>query len=170
MILSYIDAIVEELQSDSEIHFQTNAYEFIDVPTLQANSYRKASPQLLAIYNRISSWVDSTHGDWLSIDEMKQLWCDDCANERISSIKSNICSAASNWCNDARSLYNDERISLFAGSAYTFERVYLIWFDSEIEPEAWVYDANGFARYKTIECYLKAFIADDLTAYSNSSV
>ena len=169
MIDMLLDKIIEELEDDSDIVFNSNSFLEVDVPTLKPDHYRKASPQIISLYNRIESWADSTHGDWLSLEEMRCLWPDACADERIAAVKGNIISAANNWPDDAYSLYKDDRITLFAGSAYTNERVYLIWFDSKIEPEVWVYDVNGFARYISMECYLQAFVDDDMAAYSNGN-
>ncbi|MFT0212410.1 hypothetical protein VQ643_07300 [Pseudomonas sp. F1_0610] len=66
-------------------------------------------------------------------------------------------SASEYWEDEVSSLFRKNRLSLFAGSADTNEKIYLLWFDSKIEPEIWVYDSNGEARY--------ANLADALLAY-----
>lgn len=44
------------------------------IPTLEKDVYRKASPMLQELYAEISFLLNATHGDWLSIDQMKALW------------------------------------------------------------------------------------------------
>lgn len=43
------------------------------IPTLQTGIYRRISPMLRERYNNFGSWENATHGDWLSIDDMKEL-------------------------------------------------------------------------------------------------
>ena len=69
---------------------------------------------------------------------------------------------------DASTLFRPERLSLFAGSEYSNERIYLLWLDFEDEPELWVYDANGESRYHDLAAYLQAYLAEDVSAASIS--
>ncbi|RPE14357.1 hypothetical protein EGT74_06370 [Chitinophaga lutea] len=119
---------------------------------------------LTARFERIGGWQDATHGDWLAIDEMELLWRDGGNDERIAAIVNNIGSAMGNWANDAGSLFRQDRLTVFAASRDTFERIYLVWFDEVVEPELWVYDSNGESRYKNLLDYLIAYIDDDLSA------
>ena len=72
--------------------------------------------------------------------------------------------AEENWPNEASALFRPERLSLFACSDLTNEKIYLLWLDFEDEPELWVYDANGESRYKDLAEYLTAYLADDVSA------
>lgn len=56
----------------------------------------------------------------------------------------------------------------FAGSDYSYEMVFLLWLDSTVEPEVWVYDCNGESRYKDLNDYLNAYINDDVSACERS--
>ncbi|MCW4461239.1 hypothetical protein OK349_05930 [Sphingomonas sp. BT-65] len=75
---------------------------------------------------------------------------------------------AEGWPNDPYILFRPERLSLFAGSEYNYEKIYLLWLDFEDEPELWVYDANGESRYRDLACYLRAYLTDDVSAASIS--
>ena len=46
--------------------------------------------------------------------------------------------------------------------------VILLWLDSTVEPEVWVYDCNGESRYKDLNDYLNAYINDDVSACERS--
>ncbi len=144
-------------------------YSHDKVPTLKKDYYRNLSPMLKVRFGMFSSWKNATHGDWLSIEEMMEIWRDDLViNDRLWRIKENQIAARNNWDNDASSLFKNNRLSLFAGSESTYERIYLLWLDSEIEPEIWVYDCNGESRYKNLESYLNAYINDDVSASNES--
>ena len=136
------------------------------IPTLQPNIYREFSPLLKIRYEMFSSWILATHGNWLSLNEMQELWKDDDNSEYITNIKEQLLASKEWWGNDATALFKDERISIFASEEFGNERIYLIWFDDIDEPELWVYDVNGEARYENIEHYLKAYLNDDLENYS----
>lgn len=142
---------------------------FNKIPTLKKGFYRDVSPMLKDRFRMFGSWVEATHGDWLSVEEMEMIWDSDLiVNERLWSIKNNQMAACKNWDNDASSLFKSERLSLFAGSEFTYERIYLLWLDSEKEPELWVYDCNGESRYKNLESYLYAYLNDDVSACMKS--
>ena len=161
-IKNLLNKVIKELEGDSEITPPSN---FIrGIPTLKKGYYRKVSPMLKERFISIGSWIDSTHGDWLDIHEMELFWNEPIKNERMSEIISNVRSSINNWEDDAGSLFAENRVTVFAASQFTFERVYLIWFDSTIEPEIWVYDSNGESRYKDLASYLKSFIKDDVSA------
>lgn len=135
------------------------------IPTLEKDFYRSISPMLKDRFDMFAGWQNATHGDWLSIEEMVAIWGDDLVvNERLWRIKQNQMAACDNWDNDASSLFKNNRLSLLAGSESTYERIYLLWLDNEIEPELWVYDCNGESRYKNLASYLKAYINDDVSA------
>lgn len=135
------------------------------IPTLQTGIYRRISPMLRERYNNFGSWENATHGDWLSIDDMKELWKEK-PTSYIENIKHQLHSCSQNWPNDACSLFKDNRISVFAADVNSFERIYIVWLDEVDEPEIWVYDSNGMARYKNLMCYLEAYLEDDLSAYN----
>jgi hypothetical protein len=63
-----------------------------------------------------------------------------------------------------RRLFKPERLSVFACSDLTNEKIYLLWLDFEDEPELWAYDSNGESRYKDLREYLEAYLADDISA------
>ena len=137
------------------------------IPTLQPDVYREFSPLLKIRYEMFSSWILAPHGNWLSLNEMQELWQDDDnSSEYITDIKEQLLASKEWWGNDATALFKDERISIFAAEEFGNERIYLIWFDDIDEPELWVYDENGEARYENIEQYLKAYLNDDLENYS----
>lgn len=96
---------------------------------------------------------------------MQALWGSP-SDDKIADIKRALISISENWANDAIALFKPERISVFACDDTSNERIYLLWFDWVIEPELWVYDSNGEAHYKNLELYLKAYLDDDLSAYT----
>jgi len=134
------------------------------IPTIEKNFYRELSPMLTIRFAHMGGWEDATHGDWLDTSEMEIFWNDAENTERLESIKRNIIASIDNWINDAGALFKENRISVFAGSSYTYERIYLIWFDDIEEPELWVYDSNGISRYLNLEENLNAYLDDDLSA------
>ena len=134
------------------------------IPTLERNYYRDVSQMLKERYSILSYWKNATHGNWLSIEEMEMLWLDN-STPYINQLKNQIKAFSENWSNDASSLFKNNRISVFAIDDNGTEHIYLIWFDDVEEPEFWVYDSNGMARYKNIKTYLEAYLFDDLSAY-----
>lgn len=138
------------------------------IPTLEKNTYRDVTPMLKARFELLNNLIDATHGDWLSIDEMKMLWNDSIPDERLKDIQMILYSHIENWENNAGALFKKDRLSLFAGSAYTNEHIYLLWLDGIPEPELWVYDINGEARYRNLDDYLIAYIEDDLSQYDKN--
>lgn len=136
------------------------------IPTLEPDCYRAITPMLDVRFGMFSYWRNATHGDWLSVSEMKSLWSDK-KDDYIQRIADNVKAAADNWANDAYGLFLPKRLSLFAGSPDILERIYLLWLDNADEPELLVYDCNGMARYKDLEEYLTAYINDDLSRYNN---
>jgi hypothetical protein len=139
----------------------------IQIPTLKPDFYRKISPMLKERFDIMSYWKNATHGDWLSINEMNLLWRDT-IDSHVIQLKNQLKAFSENWINDAISLFKEERISIFAIEENGNERIYLVWFDDVVEPEFWVYDSNGMARYENLECYLNAYLSDDLSAYENN--
>ncbi|WP_204352548.1 hypothetical protein [Aggregatibacter kilianii] len=156
--------ILEEIDAQEGDDY-SKGYPVSNVPTLEENKYRNITPMLKARFELLSYLIDATHGDWLSIDEMKLLWSETIPDERLQEIKTILYSHIENWENNAGALFKKDRLSLFAGSAYTNEHIYLLWLDGIIEPELWVYDTNGEARYKNLDEYLIAYINDDLSQY-----
>lgn len=136
------------------------------IPTLKKGYFRPLSPMLKSRFEKLGGWEDATHGDWLDTTEMECFWESQIANERLNGIVNNVNSSINNWQNDAGSIFNHTRISVFAGSRDTYERIYLIWFDCIEEPELWVYDTNGEARYKNLLSYLASYINDDIAAFN----
>jgi hypothetical protein len=135
------------------------------IPTLKQSYYRPISPMLKERYAFLSYWRNATHGDWLSTDEMELLWLNN-STPYINQLKHQLKAFSENWINDASSLFKDYRISVFAIEENGNEHIYLIWFDDIEEPELWVYDSNGMARYKNIKDYLDAYLSDEMSAYS----
>ncbi|EDH5631774.1 hypothetical protein S483_000485 [Salmonella enterica subsp. salamae] len=117
------------------------------------------------IYGR---WENATHGNWLSIKDMEEVWVDDIQDEFINSIKFHAECLKKDWPNHAFGLFKDNRLSLFSGSEIGNEAIFLLWLDDEAEPELWVYDSNGESRYKNLDEYLIAYLNDDLSASTRS--
>ncbi len=90
---------------------------------------------------------------------MMSIW----ENNPNDNLTRNIYASIYNWENDIANLFEKNRISVFAASEYTSERIYLIWLDNRSEPEIWVYDTNGLSRFKNLCAYLKAYLDDDIT-------
>ncbi len=156
--------VLEEIDAKEGDNYSKGS-SILSVPTLEKNKYRDVTPMLKARFELFNSLIDATHGDWLSIDEMKLLWSDTIPDERLKDIKNALYSHIENWENNAGSLFKKDSLSLFAGSAYTNEHIYLLWLDGILEPELWVYDTNGSARYKNLDEYLIAYLDDDLSQY-----
>lgn len=165
---NYIDDILLELEAKIGIEYEKGSNDIEKIPTLEPNYYRPISPMLKVRFNILSHLLDATHGDWLSIKEMELLWDDDIQDTRIRDIKNNLIANIENWENNAGALFKKNRLSLFAGSAYTYEQIYLLWLDGFEEPQLWIYDTNGEARFIDLDDYLKSFIDDDVTVYEKS--
>lgn len=140
--------------------------QFEKVPTLEPEVYRKTSPMLKIRFQMLGYWKNATHGDWLSLTEMESLWGSN-DSSYIENIQKQLIAVSENWPNDACALFKKNRISVYAADENGFERIYIVWFDEVEEPELWVYDTNGMARYKNLLCYLKAYLDDDLSAYND---
>lgn len=160
-IESVLESVIEELEDDSTV---SPPEETSRIATLRAGVYRDLSPQLAVRFARLGAWADSTHGDWLSASEIEKLVSGDLDTPRLTTISANLTAAAEHWENDVASLLRPERVSYFAASEFTSERVYLVWFDGHEEPEVCVYDANGESRYVDLESYLVAYLDDDEAA------
>jgi hypothetical protein len=113
-------------------------------------------------------WTTASHGHWLSASDMQALWSDDGTDPFVEGVKQMRVASAEGWSNEASVLFRPERLSFFAGSEYSNEKIYLLWLDFEDEPELWVYDANGESRYRDLAAYLQAYLADDVSAASRS--
>ena len=138
------------------------------IPTLQPGFFRPGSPMLEERFKLFGRWTTASHGHWLSAADMETLWSDDEIDAFVHGVKQMQAASAEGWPNDASSLFRPERLSLFAGSEYSNERIYLLWLDFEDEPELWVYDANGESRYHDLATYLQAYLAEDVSAASIS--
>jgi hypothetical protein len=138
------------------------------IPTLAPDVFRPSSPMLEERFQLFGRWTTASHGHWLSTSDMETLWSDRGADPFVESIKQMQVASAEGWPNDASALFRPERLSLFAGSEYNNERIYLLWLDFEDEPELWVYDTNGESRYRDLASYLQAYLAEDVSAASRS--
>ena len=134
------------------------------IPTLRSREYRPFTPQLKERYELFGRWVTATHGHWLGLDDMEALWSTTIEDDFLAGIKSQRLAGEEGWPNEASALFKPERLSLFACSDVTNEKIYLLWLDFEDEPELWVYDSNGESRYKDLREYLNAYLADDISA------
>lgn len=137
------------------------------IPTLARGVYRAVSPMLRSRFEAFGRWRLATHGHWLSIGDMAALWdeTDDSLLREIAEMRN---AGESGWPNEASALFRPERLSLFAGSDVSNEKIYLLWIDFEDEPELWVYDSNGESRYRDLAAYLQAFLDDDMSAAERS--
>ncbi|MGI4796007.1 MAG: hypothetical protein ACRYG8_18465 [Janthinobacterium lividum] len=138
------------------------------LPTLRRGVYQDCSPMLSERYSIFGRWEHATHGHWLSVTDMEKLWEDRIDDEFLTRIKISRVACEENWANDAAALFKPERLSLFSCDDNGNERIYILWLDSEDEPELWVYDSNGESRYKNLEKYLEAYLDDDLSAHEKS--
>ena len=170
---NYLENTLLKLRNinSAKLEYQTG-YEIKKIPTLRKGVYRNISPMLSVRYRQYSSILDATHGDWLSINEMENLWLPykQINDERIRGIKRSLNSNIKEWDNNAGSIFQHDRLSLFAGSAYTYEQVYLLWLDDYIEPQIWVYDANGNSRFDTFDDYLIAFLTGNSYEHSKPMI
>ena len=138
------------------------------VPTLRSGTYRPLSSQLQERYELFGRWETATHGHWLGIDDMEALWKETIDDDFLDRIRIQRVAGEENWPNEASALFRPERLTLFACSDLTNEKIYLLWFDFEDEPEFWVYDSNGESRYKDLTEYLTAYLTDDVSAAERS--
>ena len=138
------------------------------IPTLQPGVFRPSSPMLEERFKLFGRWTTASHGHWLSASDMQALWSDDGTDSFVEDVKQMRVASAEGWPNEASVLFRPERLSFFAGSEYSNEKIYLLWLDFEDEPELWVYDANGESRYRDLAAYLQAYLADDVSAASRS--
>lgn len=168
-ITRYIKEIINELSEDEDVEYGPGSDSIVQIPTLEPQFYRPISPMLKERFKLVSYFLESTHGDWLSCKEMENLWSERIESERLQGIKTNLQAHLSAWDNNAGSVFSKHRLTLFAGSAYSNEHIYLLWLDHQEEPQVWVYDINGEARYCHLEAYLKAYLDDDLSAYERES-
>jgi hypothetical protein len=167
LIESILEDVINDLKEDEDSIISFSDATPVEMPTMKPEVSLALSPQLKACYAKIESWRDATHGDWLSIREMMTLWSKEIADPRLSAIKENLSAAEWNWPDDAAALFRPERLTVFAASEYTSERIYLLWLASTKEPELWVYDTNGESRYKDLAAYLTAYLEDDGSALEN---
>jgi hypothetical protein len=137
-----------------------------EIPTLAPGVCRPCSPMLRERFELCGRWITATHGHWLSLTDMEALWseAETAADPFLEGVKQSQITGTENWPNEASALFRPERLTLFAGSDYTYEKIYLLWLDFEDEPEVWTYDANGESRYRDLATYLRAYIADDVSA------
>ena len=167
MITDILTKVIEEngsLTSEpSERGEATNVIK--GIPTLKHGYYREASSMLKERYSAFSYWRNATHGNWLSLEEMTMLWQDK-PNPYVAQLQNQVKAFAENWPNDASSIFKENRVSVFAIDDNGNEHIYMIWLDFKEEPEFWIYDSNGMARYKNIKTYLEAYLSDDLSAYN----
>lgn len=182
-VAALLDEVIEELAEDSELYAADAAV--TGWPTLRPGVERALSPQLRARLERLGAWHDATHGDWLSVAEVRALVPggaadagdgsaagareSEMADARLSDIAANLRAAREHWEGDVAGRLAPERVAYFAASAYTSERVYLVWpegaavDDGAAEPELYAYDANGEARFADLAAYLADYLADDAT-------
>ncbi len=139
-----------------------------EIPTLRPDVYRESSPMLSERYGLFGRWTVATHGHWLSLTDMKNLWNETGGDETLDGIRHSWIAARENWSNDASALFRPERLSLFAGHDNNYERVYLLWLDCVDEPEVWAYDSNGESRYRNLAEYLRAYLNEDISAASKA--
>jgi hypothetical protein len=134
------------------------------IPTLKPGVFRPLTPQLKKRYEMFGRWENATHGHWLGLDDMETLWRDAIDDQLLEEIKISRVAGEEHYPGDASSLFRPERLCLFAGDDNNYEKIYLLWTDFGEEPEPWVHDPNGTSRYKDLANYLKAYLADDLSA------
>jgi hypothetical protein len=134
------------------------------IPTLQIGVYQPFTPQLKDRYELFGRWEAATDGHWLGLSDMEGLWKTPIEDRFLADIQAGRLAAERGRPNEASALFKPERLSLFAGSDITYEKIYLLWLDDEYEPQLFVYDVNGESRYKDLEAYLKAYLAGDISA------
>jgi len=136
------------------------------IPTLARGVFRPFSPQLKSRFEHLGRWEFATHGDWLSLEDMENLWLVEAPDDWSKRISLSRIASENNWANDAAALFRPDRLSLFACSPIGFNRVYLLWLDCAEEPELWVYDSNGELRFADLAEYLRGEISNTGHTYS----
>lgn len=139
----------------------------VGIPTLEKGVFRDFTPMLRKRFEICGRWQYATHGTWLSIGDMEGL-LSDTNDSLINSLKTQIEALKDGWPDHACSLFRPERLSVFSCSDLGNDSIFLLWLDLEDEPELWVYDSNGESRYKNLDEYLSAYLADDLSASTKS--
>ena len=167
-----VDIIQKVVETNDSLTSQSSergvaAENVAKIPTLEQGCYRGVSPMLKERYSVLGHWRNATHGHWLSLDEMEMLWHDS-SDPYITRLQNQIKAFSENWPNDASSLFKGHRISVFAIDDNGNEHIYMVWLDDVEEPEFWVYDSNGMARYENLRNYLEAYLSDDLSAYNKN--
>ncbi|CAI1180296.1 Uncharacterised protein [Serratia rubidaea] len=172
MIKENIESVIVKRKSfSSHAEFSPNHPDLSfqgNIPTLEKGVYREASPMLMERFKYYGRWESATHGNWLSISDMQEIWSDDIQDDFIDLVKFQADCLKTDWPNHAFGLFKDNRLSLFSGSDVGNESIFLLWLDDEVEPELWVYDSNGESRYKNLNEYLLAYLQDDLSASTRS--
>lgn len=92
--------ILDEIDAQKGEHY-SKGNSISNIPTLEKDKYRNATPMLKTRFELLNYLIDATHGDWLSIDEMKLLWSDSIPDERLRAIKTALYSHIENWENNA---------------------------------------------------------------------
>lgn len=171
MINELISAVSDwnkAIQGESSYQYPISSESnLIRIPTLLEGHYEAMSPMLYERYNSFANWLNAPHGDWLSLEQMKDLWQDWDNKTPNNTYATFLKINTEQWENDAIRLFRPGRISVFAASLHTYDRIYLLWFDGVEEPELWLYDSGGLARFKDLSTYLKAILTDDSSAYSS---
>jgi hypothetical protein len=134
------------------------------IPTLKPETFQPFTPELKQRYELFGRWERATHGHWLGLDDMEALWGESLADRLLREIRESRVAGEENWPNEASALFKPERLSLFACSDISNEKIYLLWLEFEDEPELWVYDSNGESRYKDLDQYLEAYLNNDVSA------
>jgi hypothetical protein len=137
------------------------------VPTLEPGIFRQPSPQIRERFELFGRWEWATHGHWLSVDDLQALWDDERAHQDkfLSRVRiESLCMDEGGWSDSAHTLFKPSRLTLFAASDLDYQCVFLLWFESEDEPEVWAYDSNGESRYKDLAGYLRAYLDSDTSA------
>lgn len=148
--------VINELEDDSIIHPVQEVGDVI--PALEKGKCHRISPMLKERFSLLGKWEDATHGDWLDLGEMKNLWLNESdADERTKQFQSQIKAFVEHWEEHILSKVQRKNVTVFALSEYTYESIFLIWKDA-IEPEVWVYDVNGESHFKNIELYLVDYL------------
>ncbi|MBO0931230.1 hypothetical protein [Fibrella aquatilis] len=154
-----------ELMEEYQRHPVPANSDLTKVPTLLPNYYQAISPMLHERFKRFGTWTWGPLGNWLSLEDMENI-CRDWdkvkpENDYVSWLKA----IAENWENDAIRLFRPERISVFAANRDSYERIYLMWFDSMEEPELWIEDSNGVGRFKDFSAFLQWLPVEDISTY-----
>jgi hypothetical protein len=117
------------------------------IPTFRPGRDRQVSPMLKARYDYAGAW--NWAGDlWLAASEMPR-------RMRSRSVKSYHRALRENWEDSAPMLFRDERLSLFGVSDGVPDNLtYLVWGESEAEPELWRYAGLESHRFKDLSEFL----------------